>query len=130
MFIPMKPSDPKTTLCDFFDLVINHKDISVCDRLIAEDYVDHDAPEGTPPGPGSVKEYLGVFLGDYPDLQVVIYDLVAEGDRVAARAEWYGSHKETEAIYHREGMVLVRCNAQGQLAERWSIYRELGATRS
>ncbi len=63
----------------------------------------------------------------FPDMQVTIPDAVAEGDRVAIRAIWRGTHKgtfrglaATGRSVTMEGMVFWRIE-NGKIAERWAI---------
>lgn len=106
----------------YFQRVLNEKDLSACDAMLSEDYVDHDAPPDTPPGPASVKAFLAGFIAQYPDLHVEIADLITAGNRAAARMVWRGTDRQTGALYHRMGIVMLRLNDWGQLVERWSAY--------
>lgn len=56
-----------------------------------------------------------------PELRVEIVDVIAERDRVALRVVWHGVDKESRR-YRHGGLVFVRLNEHGQLAERWSAY--------
>lgn len=114
--------DGKAAVRAYFHRLINERDLSVCDDLLASDYRDHDAPPGAPPGAVGTKEFVADFLRDYPDLWVDIEDIVAEGDRLAARLVWRGTHKDSGRPYYQMGIVMVRLNREGQLAERWSAY--------
>jgi steroid delta-isomerase-like uncharacterized protein len=73
----------------------------------------------------------------FPDMQVTVADAVAEGDRVAVRAVWRGTHEgpfqglaATGWTVTFEGMVLWRLK-NGRLAERWAaidlaaVFRQL-----
>ena len=101
----------------YFDRLLAQRDLSVCDELLAPDYVDHDAPPDAPPGPAGTKAFVAALLREYPDLTFRIDDLFAAGDRVALRATWRA------AGYHETGLVLLRLDAAGRIAERWSAYR-------
>jgi predicted SnoaL-like aldol condensation-catalyzing enzyme len=109
----------------YFDQLLNAKDLSICDDFLAATYRDHDAPPETPPGPDSVKAFVGQFLKDYPDLQVQIEALLAEGSKVAVRLTWHGTHRESGAKLHQMGIIILRLNEGGQLVERWSAYKAL-----
>jgi uncharacterized glyoxalase superfamily protein PhnB/predicted SnoaL-like aldol condensation-catalyzing enzyme len=109
---------------EYFQRVVNEKDLSACDALLAADYVDHDAPPDTPPGPASIKAYLAQLFQEYPNMHVTIVDLVAEGNRAAARLEWRATHSQTGAPYDLSGMLMLRLDDQGRLAERWSVYEQ------
>jgi predicted enzyme related to lactoylglutathione lyase/predicted SnoaL-like aldol condensation-catalyzing enzyme len=114
-----KPLDPKAVVRDYFQRLLNERDLSVCDELLAPDYRDHDAPDDTPRGPQSTKEYVAGFLADYPDLHVEVLDVMAEDHQAAARLVWRGTHKDSGEPLNREGVVWLRLDEQGRLVERW-----------
>lgn len=118
----MEAGRAKAVVKEYFERLLNGRDLSVCDELLSPDYVDHDAPPGTPPGPGSTRAYVAAFLGAYPDMCILIEDAVAEGGKVAVRASWRGTHKDSGAAFRQRGIVILRLDAQGRLAERWSVY--------
>jgi len=110
----------------YFQRLLNEKDLSVCDEMLASEYIDHDAPAGTPPGPQNTKAFAAEFLEAYPDMHVEIEDLIAEKNRVAARITWRGTHRTSGELLYQMGIVLLRLNDQGQLVERWSTYAPPG----
>ena len=109
----------------YFQRLLNEKDLSVCDEMLSPEYIDHDAPADTPPGPGSVKEFIAGFLAEYPDMWVEIEDILAEGSQVAARIVWHGHHRETGNAFHQMGIIILRLNREGKFVERWSAYKLL-----
>ena len=112
----------KTIVRDYFHQLLNQHDVAVCDELLAPEYVDHDAPAGTPPGSASTKMFDTALMNDYPDIQVQMIDILAEANKVAARLIWQGTHRQSGAPLHQIGIVMVRLNDQGQITERWSAY--------
>jgi ketosteroid isomerase-like protein len=116
----------KDTVREYFERLLNQKDLTVCDELLAANYQDHDAPPDTPPGPTSTKEFVAEFLREYPDVRVTIEDLIAEQDRVAARIVWRGNYRETGAKFLRTGAVVLKIDNDGKIAERWSTYEPVG----
>jgi steroid delta-isomerase-like uncharacterized protein len=79
------------------------------------------------------------FCEAFPDINVVVEDLVAEGDRVAVRCSVRGKHhgdslgfKATQAPVDFTGMAIVRVE-DGRIVEAWNnfdfmkMYRQLGA---
>ena len=84
-------SHAKAILQHYFHRLLNERDISVCDELLAPKYVDHDAPTGTPAGPGATKEFVAAFLDEIPDLKVEVAEILAEANKVAARIIWRGT---------------------------------------
>jgi predicted ester cyclase len=73
--------------------VFGSGNLSAADEIMAEDCVSHGP--GTPPivGTGQIKRQSAVLRTAIPDLQVVLEDQLAEGDRVASR--WMGSGTHT-----------------------------------
>ena len=118
----MGPEAAKALVRRYFQRLLNEKDLSACDEVLAGDYVDHDALPGTPPGPHSVKEFVAGFLAEYPNMHVDVLDIVAEGNKVAARLVWRGNQRESGAEFHQMGIIILRLDDMGRLAEPWSAY--------
>lgn len=106
----------------YFQRLLNGRDPGVCQQMLAPDYLDDDAPAGTPPGPQATQAYVEDLLAQYPDLRLDIEDCVAQGCKVALRLRWRGMHRLTGESMDQHGIVLVHVNAQGQLTRRWSAY--------
>lgn len=124
--MPAMPNqDPETTLRRYFQRVLNERDLSALDDLLAPDYIDHDAPPGSPAGPAPVRAYLSGFLSGYLDLRVTVEDVLVSGNKAAARVVWLGRPIRGGEVLHEEGIIIVRFNARGQMAERWSAYKQL-----
>ncbi len=119
----MNPEAVRDLVGCYFQRLLNERDVSVCDELLAPDYVDHDAPPDTPPGPGSVKAFVTKFLDDYPDLHIRIADIVADTNKAAARIVWNGTHRLDGTPFHQTGNIILHLNERGQFVERWSAYR-------
>ena len=118
----MNAKTAKAIVDRYFQQLLNERDVSVCDEVLAPEYVDHDAPAHTRTGPDSTKTFVTTFLDEYPDLHVQIFDLVAEAHKVAARIVWQGTHRVSGAPLHQMGIIIIHLNEQGQFRERWSSY--------
>jgi predicted SnoaL-like aldol condensation-catalyzing enzyme len=119
------PEQNKQTLLAYFQRVLNERDFSAFATFFAPDYRDHDAPEDAPSGPRAVEDFMVPFLGDFPDMSARVADLLAEGNRVAARVFWLGHHRETGEAYHKMGIIIVSFDEQARMRERWSAYTGL-----
>ena len=115
----------KSIAIEYFDRLLNKKDLSVCDELLSEDYIDHDAPENTPPGPGDTREFVIKLLDKYPNMVLQVEDIIVEAKKVVLRNIWTGNHRETGAKFHKMGIVILLFNEQNQIKERWSAYKDL-----
>lgn len=109
-----------------FEELINQKDLSALEDL-ASDFVDHQAPPDQPPGPEGVRQWATHLYEVCPDLRVTVEDIVADGDKVAVRNTWKGTHTgplfdipPTGKPFTLTGMVLWYVE-NGKLRERWAV---------
>ena len=111
----------------------NKGDLSVADEVLAPDVVFHDLVAlGIPPGPAGVKQNYLAFRKGFPDLQKIVHDMLAEGDKIAIRWIAEGVHRGDfqgiPATYRGgtiTGMSFVRM-ADGKIVEGWQDLDALG----
>jgi predicted SnoaL-like aldol condensation-catalyzing enzyme len=96
---------------------ITSGDLDVVNELVTPDFVDHDAPPGTPTGPEAAKAFAGAMISHHPDLTIEVEDVFGEDDRVALRLHWNAE----ETGYVQYGIVVFRFEGD-RIAERWSAY--------
>ena len=88
----MSAEENKAVVRRVIDELINKGNLEVADEVMANDYVYHfhlfevNGPEG-------FKELIGTMRNAFPDLNINIDDLIAEGDTVAARFTMRGTFK-------------------------------------
>src|SRR5689334_18899932 len=75
----------------FMEQIINGKQLDRVEECIAADMVEHTP--GLSSGAGGVRQDFLGFLSAFPDMRVTVDDVIAEGDRVAARYHWTGTHQ-------------------------------------
>lgn len=116
--------------------VWNDGDLSVVDEHYADDYVLHDPslPEDVH-GPEGFKSYVREFRAAFPDLEVVDYDVITEGDTAAIRYTWRGTHEgelmgiePTGTEVEGTGMAFSRFE-DGKAQEDWIVDDVLGLLR-
>ncbi|HEY4640616.1 MAG TPA: ester cyclase [Thermoanaerobaculia bacterium] len=66
--------------------------LAVVDELFADDFVDHTPFPGVPPTRDGVKMLFGYLRSAFPDLHVHVQEQIAEGDKVATRKVFTGTH--------------------------------------
>jgi steroid delta-isomerase-like uncharacterized protein len=125
--------DNRDKIRRLFDEVLNAGKLSLLDTLIGAAYVDHNPSAGQPAGAAGVKGKVEALRSAFPDLRYTLEDLVAEGDLVAARYSWRGTHKgeaflgippSGKSILVR-GMDFYRLR-DGRIVEHWDNIDELG----
>lgn len=68
--------------------------LDATDDLVAEDFVGYDASRSEPVrGPEGVREIAEALLAGFPDCEVDLEQVVAEGDWVAQRLTASGTHE-------------------------------------
>jgi steroid delta-isomerase-like uncharacterized protein len=82
----------KAVVRRFIEEVQNQKNWEAYDELNAEDFVNLSAPPGVPSDREGGKMFLAAFLNAFPDCHVTIDDMIAEGDRVATKKTFTGTH--------------------------------------
>jgi steroid delta-isomerase-like uncharacterized protein len=108
-----------------YDSAANAYRPSVIDRQVAADFVDHAQPELT--GPAGVKAQARAFRAAFPDLTVTIEDLMAEGDLIAVRSTWRGTHQGSfRGVPPIGRRIEFSCMAfwrvaGGQIRESWNL---------
>ena len=77
----------------FVQEVINEKNTDKMELLLGEPWLDHNLPPGAAPGVEGMKQMMGEFFAAFPDLNVTIDQLIAEGDIVVGRMTNTGTHQ-------------------------------------
>jgi steroid delta-isomerase-like uncharacterized protein len=85
--------DSKAMMQRFYDEVVNAGNLNLIDELLADDFVEHEEFPGIPPTREGVKQFFALLKTAFPDGTMTAEDLIAEGDRVAARAKFRGTHQ-------------------------------------
>lgn len=82
----------KSVILRGFKEGVNQGNLSLFDELVDPAYVNYSFPAPVT-GPEAMKGAVQAFLTGFPDMQVTIEDVLAEGDRVATRGYFTGTHK-------------------------------------
>jgi len=78
----------------FIEEVFNKGNVSTIDEFLAPNFVEREVlPPGTPSGREGVKQLTMMFRTAFPDFNVSIDDMIAEGDKIVARTTWSGTQK-------------------------------------
>jgi len=87
----MSTEENRTIVRRGFEEGMNQKDLDVFSELLAPNYVNHNMP--TPaPGPEGFKQVMAMFVNGFPDFHITVEDTIAEGDKVATRGYFTGTH--------------------------------------
>lgn len=126
----------------WFEEVWNQRKPQAIDELLAPDAVAHGlepAGQVPPPGPAGFRKFWQAFCGAFPDLRIEIEDVIAEGDKTAARFSFRGTHRgdqlgppATHKPIVATGISITRWR-DGQIVEGWNefdamrLFQQIGA---
>jgi predicted ester cyclase len=102
------------------DEVINRKNLDLADELFAEEHELHPEAAGVARGPEGMKRAFAGLHEEFPDIRVDIEDMVAEGDMVAIRLTFSGTHAPTGERATWPEMVFARFS-EGKAVESWEV---------
>ena len=126
------PAANKALIRRFFEEVWSTGDLSRRDSFLAEGYRGHVAGAAEPIDRDGWSAWFQGFRTAFPDARFTVEDMVAEGDRVAARLTMRGTHlgplngvPPTGRAVVVSGMSLERV-ADGRIVEGWNENDALG----
>ena len=115
----------------FVEEAVNRGNKHVLAELVTTDHVRH-APDGDLYGPEGVRIDLAEWRAGFPDLKLILEDLIAEGDRVVSRFVLRGTHAgpflgvaATGRTVAVAGIGIDRIS-RGRLAECWLVVDTTG----
>lgn len=140
---PHNLEENKALMRRWFEEVWNKGRADAIHEIFAEDGVAHGlADDANAPlkGPGGFLPFHAQFREAFPNIEVVVEDQIAEGDRVATRCSVRGKHAgdslgfaATQAPVEFTGVTITRIR-DGKIVEAWNnfdfmkMYKQLGAT--
>ncbi|HEY2587049.1 MAG TPA: ester cyclase [Tepidisphaeraceae bacterium] len=119
----------------WFAEVWNQRREATIDELMSPEAIAHGLSPGAGgplKGPAAFRIFWNQFGGAFPDMNITVEDLVAEGDRVAARIRFTGTHQghhlgaaPTGKRIIGTGITLCRWE-NGQIVDGWNEFDALG----
>jgi steroid delta-isomerase-like uncharacterized protein len=110
----------------FYAELWNKGNFAAAPEFLHPDHFDHNPPlPGLPQGDEGVIQMIGTFRAAFPDLEMSVDEIIAEGDRVAERLTLRGTHTGTfqsiPATGRRISVTSVNvCRIEdGLVRERW-----------
>jgi len=115
----------------WFEEVWNKGRSEAIEEMFAADGIAHglsDDSEKLMQGPADFKPFHAAFRGAFPDVDIIVEDLIAEGDKVAARCSVRGKHSgdhlgvaASNAPVDFTGIAIVRIK-DGKIVEAWNNF--------
>ena len=110
----------------------NEGQLEIEEEIFTPDYVYHDPSSPEIRGIEAHKQFVTMYRSAFPDLHFTLEDIVAKGDKVAARWTSTSTHKgelmgipPTGKSTKLTGMNIFRLE-EGKIVEEWSNWDTLG----
>lgn len=121
--------DNEQILRRMFDEAWNGKNEAVIDEIVAPDLLCYGLPDpdAIAHGPDGLKQVVRAFCGAFPDLHITIEDIIASGDRVAARWRSSGTHLGDHLGFPASGKQATLSGAtictlrNGKIHQAWNL---------
>jgi steroid delta-isomerase-like uncharacterized protein len=131
----MTTTDNKTVARRVLEEVFPANDDDALAELISDQFVNHEAPEGTPPGLGGISRYMHLLNQAFSDQRWDIEDVIAEDDKVVIRCTHVGTHTgdffglpATGRSFAYQQLHVIRL-ADGKGVEHWAVRDDAGLMR-
>ncbi|MGA9102936.1 ester cyclase [Aeromicrobium sp.] len=128
----MTGSDSKSVARRVLEEIFPANDEDALREVISDDFVNHEAPPGTPPGLGSITMYMHLLNDAFSDQRWEMHDVIEEGDKVMLRCTHSGVHTgeffglpATGRPFAYNQMHLIRIE-EGLGVEHWAVRDDAG----
>ncbi|HEX6606809.1 MAG TPA: ester cyclase [Chloroflexia bacterium] len=89
----MSVEENKAMLSRIYDECFNAHDLSAMDKYFAPDYIEHSPEVPQPLDLQGFKNLFGMYLSAFPDARFTIEAVMGEGDMLAWRDTFTGTHQ-------------------------------------
>jgi len=128
----MSAEDNKAPIRRFVEEVQSGNNIDLVDEICSPEFVNHSAPPGIPADREGIKIVTAMFRRAFPDSYFTVEDMVAEGDKVATRKTFHGTHGgefmgiPPSGRSVSMGLIDIVRISDGRVVEHWSMGDTLG----
>jgi steroid delta-isomerase-like uncharacterized protein len=132
-------ADNKALAQRWFAEVMNEGNEDALDEIASPNFVDHDPLPGTSADRDGLHDFIKQVRSAFPDLEANIDDMLAEGDQIAVRSTFRGTHEGDFMGIPATGKKVEVANydfvriENGQAVEHWgtidsaALMEQLGA---
>jgi steroid delta-isomerase-like uncharacterized protein len=117
----------KTVARRVLEEIFPANDVDALREVIDEEFVNHEAPAGTPPGLGAITMFMSILNEAFSDQRWDIHQVLAEGDKVVIHCTHTGTHTgpffglpATGRRFAYKQMHIIRIR-DGKGVEHWAV---------
>ena len=111
--------------------IVNQRNPDLIEEFYPRDFVWHE-PDQDIQGYEQAKQFTSTFFAAFPDLNISVEDMIAEGNKVVSRYTIRGTHQgeteefgpPTERQVALKGITIHRFE-DGKIVEEWEAYDNL-----
>ena len=125
----------KRVIRRLYDELFSKWNFQVVDELFSAEFIGHEMPPGTLPGPEGIRQFYGRIRAGLPDVKLTVEDLIGEGNKVVVRWRAQATHTgvflgipPTGKAVSFTGVAIYRLS-KGKIVERWVEVDLLGLTQ-
>jgi predicted ester cyclase len=106
--------------------------LDAIDELVHPEFINHEAPPGSPQGPEGLKQTISWLRELWGSMRAEIQDEICEGDKVVARIVMHGHHvgeflgKQPTGKEYAAKQIHIWRIQDGKAIEHWSVRDDLG----
>jgi steroid delta-isomerase-like uncharacterized protein len=121
----------KATIRRIVEEIQNGDNLALIDELLAPNFVNHTPAPGLSPDREGIKHLLSMFRAAFPDGVMTIEDMIAEGDKVATRKTYRGTHQgqflgiPPTGRHVSVGLIDMMRLVDGKVVEHWNVGDDL-----
>jgi predicted ester cyclase len=123
----MTGTDTKTLARRVLEEIFPANDLDALREAVSDQFVNHEAPPGTPAGLAGIAMYMTMLNRAFSDQRWEVHDVLADGDEVALRCTHSGVHTgdyfgvpATGRRFAYNQMHIVRIS-DGKAIEHWAV---------
>ena len=131
----MSADENKALFRRYIEEVFNKRNVGALDEILSPEFVHHFLPPGITPDRDGMKQFVPQLLAAFDGFHLTIEDMIAEGDRVAARLTMGGIHNGEFIGIAPTGKritsteICVQRIKDGRVVESWVEVDQLGMMR-
>src|SRR5215213_3764542 len=111
--------------------IVNKQNPQAIEEVYAPNFVWHE-PDQDIQGSEQARQYVSAFFKGFPDINITVEDVIAEGDKAVTRYTIRGTHQgETEEFGPPTGRqmelkgITIHRFEDGKIVEEWEAYDNL-----
>ena len=129
------PQENATTVRELIQRVLNEGDMGFAEKTLSESYVEHSPmPGGSADKAGAIAMF-NMMRTQTPDMRIEVEDVIATGNKVAARSTLHGTDTEgfmpgmppTGKPFSMGAMDVFTFDDAGMNTEHYGVYDIMGA---